>query len=210
MDSKDGFWHGVIVGAVISGVLYVASILVVCYECTCNFLTCGKHITEDGPYNFVGFIQSWNFLWIALAICLVCGLIGALYGWEQYKQYCESNGIKTKAQEKKEIKEENMRKTLEIRADMFNRIIMEPYEESKKKLQKDASIINLNAEIGNVENSILINKIEFDRALSGLTKISQAMRDREKEFYELIVKNLDEKSRTALIKVKEGSGYRFR
>lgn len=76
---------------------------------------------------------------------------------------------------------------------MLNRIIMEPYEESKKKLQKDASIINLNAEIENVENSILINKIEFDRALSGLTKISQAMRDREKEFYELIVKNLDEK-----------------
>ena len=34
--------------------------------------------------------------------------------------------------------------------------------------------------------------------------------DPEKEFYELIVKNLDEKSRTALIKVKEGSGYRFR
>lgn len=76
---------------------------------------------------------------------------------------------------------------------MFNRIIMEPYEESKKKLQKEASIIILNAEIGNVENSILINKIEFDRALSELTKISQAMRDREKEFYELIVKNLDKK-----------------
>ena len=56
-----------------------------------------------------------------------------------------------------------------------------------------ASIIILNAEIGNVENSILINKIEFDRALSELTKISQAMRDREKELYELIVKNLDKK-----------------
>lgn len=210
MDSKKGFLQGLIVGAVISGGLYVASILVACYECTCKFFTCGEHITEDSTWHFVGFIHSWNFLWIAFATCLVCGLIGALYGWEQYKQYCESNGIKTKAQEKKEIKEENMRKTLEIRADMFNRIIMEPYEESKKKLQKDASIINLNAEIGNVENSILINKIEFDRALSGLTKISQAMRDREKEFYELIVKNLDEKSRTVLIKVKEGSGYRFR
>lgn len=210
MDSKKGFLQGLIVGAVISGGLYVASILVACYECTCKFFTCGEHITEDSTWHFVGFIHSWNFLWIAFATCLMCGLIGALYGWEQYKQYCESNGIKTKAQEKKEIKEENMRKTLEIRADMFNRIIMEPYEESKKKLQKDASIINLNAEIGNVENSILINKIEFDRALSGLTKISQAMRDREKEFYELIVKNLDEKSRTVLIKVKEGSGYRFR
>lgn len=210
MDSKKGFLQGLIVGAVISGGLYVASILVACYECTCKFFTCGEHITEDSTWHFVGFIHSWNFLWIAFATCLVCGLIGALYGWEQYKQYCESNGIKTKAQEKKEIKEENMRKTLEIRADMFNRIIMEPYEESKKKLQKDASIINLNAEIGNVENSILINKIEFDRALSGLTKISQVMRDREKEFYELIVKNLDEKSRTVLIKVKEGSGYRFR
>jgi len=210
MDSKKGFLQGLIVGAVISGGLYVASILVACYECTCKFFTCGEHITEDSTWHFVGFIHSWNFLWIAFATCLVCGLIGALYGWEQYKQYCESKGIKTKAQEKKEIKEENMRKTLEIRADMFNRIIMEPYEESKKKLQKDASIINLNAEIGNVENSILINKIEFDRALSGLTKISQAMRDREKEFYELIVKNLDEKSRTVLIKVKEGSGYRFR
>lgn len=79
MDSKKGFLQGLIVGAVISGGLFVASILVVCYECTCNFLTCGKHITEDGPYHFVGFIQSWNFLWIALAICLVCGLIGALY-----------------------------------------------------------------------------------------------------------------------------------
>lgn len=210
MDSKKGFLQGLIVGAVISGGLYIASILVACYECTCNFFTCGDHITEDSTWHFVGFIQSWNFLWIALAICLVCGLIGALYGWEQDKQYCERNGIKTKSQEKKEIKEENRKKTLEIRADMFNRIIMEPYEESKKKLQKDASIINLNAEIENVENSILINKIEFDRALSGLTKISQAMRDREKEFYELIVKKLDEKSRTALIKVKEGSGYRFR
>lgn len=193
MDSKKGFLQGLIVGAVISGGLYVASILVACYECTCNFFTCGEHITEDSTWHFVGFIQSWNFLWIVFATCLMCGLIGALYGWEQHKQYCERNGIKTRLQQKREIKEESRRKTLEIRDDMFNRIIMEPYEESKKKLQKEASIIILNAEIGNVENSILINKIEFDRALSELTKISQAMRDREKELYELIVKNLGKK-----------------
>lgn len=193
MDSKKGFLQGLIVGAVISGGLYVVSILVACYECTCNFFTCGEHITDDSTWHFVGFIQSWNFLWIAFATCSMCGLIGALYGWEQHKQYCERNGIKTRLQQKREIKEESRRKTLEIRDDMFNRIIMEPYEESKKKLQKEASIIILNAEIGNVENSILINKIEFDRALSELTKISQAMRDREKEFYELIVKNLDKK-----------------
>lgn len=200
MDAKEGFLKGLGVGAIISVSLYVFCIIWACFECTCSFVTCGSHDTADGIWHFIGYIHSWNFIWIFLGVCLVSGIIGAIYGRGQYIQYCEQNGLKTIWQWKKEAKEEREYTNIKnIWSGIYDSIIKQydyliivnPYEKIYYK-EKRITDVKLQHKIDGLENSIIASKDKYIESICELSNISKIAQKKESDFYYTVIRNLKE------------------